>query len=166
MLLVVETSAQRRIIAVLDTTSLIGRALGKHVTGDTVHLPTDDGGEAAYRIRERRERPAIHVHYIYLDGHTLRQARINALRDSIMEAVEQGGDLGPLVERYTMDGNRTGELGWALADDFVPEFRDAVLAHAAGDLFRVDVPENKWYYVVYKDDPDRWVPEYDLVQVP
>lgn len=41
-----------------------------------------------------------------------------------------------------------------------------VLAHKAGEVFRVDVPENEWSYVVRREDPDRTVPVHELVRLP
>ena len=41
-------------------------------------------------------------------------------------------------------------MGWFLPGEMPLEFEKAVWNKSKGMIFTVDIPEKKWYYVVYK----------------
>lgn len=50
-----------------------------------------------------------------------------------------------------MDSNvNKGDLGWFSEGTMYKAFEDAIKSHKKNDLFEVDIPENRWYYVVLK----------------
>lgn len=97
---------------------------------------------------------AMRVSYVYLDGSQMRLDKINKLRQSIISDYERGITFAELANRYTMDGLKDGDLNWFDQGMMVKVFEDAILAHKKGDIFAVDIPDEKWYYVVLKTYDD------------
>ncbi|RYY65180.1 MAG: hypothetical protein EOO12_07660 [Chitinophagaceae bacterium] len=108
-----------------------------------------------YKLLKKDLFPEFHVSYIYLDGSQLPLARIDSLRQVIMNRYRTGTPFAELAAGYTMDGNSTGVLGWRREGTLVKEFETAVRQHRRGDLFTVDLPERNWYYVVLNTDDER-----------
>ncbi|HRG18959.1 MAG TPA: peptidylprolyl isomerase [Flavobacterium lutivivi] len=96
----------------------------------------------------------MRVSYIYLDGSKLDFKRIGELRYEIMTYFVNGEKFSDLADKYTMDGNKNGDLGWFEEGMMVKDFENAVKAHKKGDIFTVNIPEKKWYYVVLKTFDD------------
>ena len=96
----------------------------------------------------------MRVSYIYLDGSKIDLKRIAELRYEIMTFLANGKKFSDLANEYTMDGNKNGDLGWFEEGMMVKDFENAIKAHKKGDVFTVDIPENKWYYVVFKTFDD------------
>lgn len=121
-----------------------------------------DVGEIAYISYENLDKQFVHkvldryvgpihkVKYIYLDGTKLKMEEIDSLRNLIITEYSNGISFDDLHLKYNMDGGTTSELNWFCEDTMVKEFEDAVLEHKKGDIFKVDVPQNKWYYVTLK----------------
>lgn len=98
---------------------------------------------------------SMRVSYIYLDGNKLAVNEINKKREEIIKLYKKGKSFGELVAVYNMDGNSNkGDLGWFNEGVMHKTFEDAVKNHKKNDLFKVDIPENKWYYVVLKTYDD------------
>ncbi|KFF05421.1 peptidylprolyl isomerase [Flavobacterium reichenbachii] len=94
---------------------------------------------------------SMRVSYIYLDGSKLTINDINKQREQIIKLYKKGKSFGDLASIYTMDSNSNkGDLGWFNEGVMHKTFEDAVKGHKKNDLFEVDIPENKWYYVVLK----------------
>lgn len=129
-----------------DTTAAYQRLFAKSV-GDTIHY-----GDRIYKCLNVKKALFIRVSYIYLDGRQLKEASYrDSLRNHIIEQYRAGTPFTELHARYNMDGNsKGGDLGWFLEDYMVKPFSYAALLHRKQDIYTVDVPENKWYYVVLK----------------
>lgn len=98
---------------------------------------------------------AMRVSYIYLDGSKLTINEISEKRKEIIKLYKKGKSFGDLVTIYTMDSNpNKGDLGWFNEGVMHKKFEDAIKNHKINDLFVVDIPENKWYYVVLKTYSD------------
>lgn len=97
---------------------------------------------------------AMRVSYIYLDGSKLSNSEIDKLRKKIISAYKSGKPFADLANQYTMDLAKDGDLNWFDQGMMVQVFEDAVLAHKKGDIFMVDIPDKKWYYVVLKTFDD------------
>jgi hypothetical protein len=99
----------------------------------------------------------MRVSYIYLDGSKIDFKRIGELRYEIMTFYANGEAFSDLANEYTMDGNKNGDLGWFEEGMMVKDFETAIKAHKKGDIFTVNIPEKKWYYVVLKtfDDAEK-----------
>jgi len=98
---------------------------------------------------------SMRVSYIYLDGSKLSLNVINKKRQEIIKLYTKGKSFGELAAIYNMDGNSNkGDLGWFNEGIMHKTFEDAIKNHKKNDLFEVDIPENKWYYVVLKTYDD------------
>ncbi len=97
----------------------------------------------------------IRVKYIYLDGSTMTMDSLESLRQKIIHDLEAGVPFSELLH-YTQDHSPTGQLDWFCKGIMVPEFYEATLPRKAGDIFTVDIPERNWYYVVVKEDANRF----------
>ena len=94
---------------------------------------------------------SMRVSYIYLDGNKLTIKEINRKRDEIIKLYQKGESFGELANTYNMDGNiNNGDLGWFNERVMHKTFEDAIKNHSKNELFKVDINENKWYYVVLK----------------
>jgi hypothetical protein len=105
------------------------------------------------------------VTYIYIDGATYSLRSIDSIRTVIMSKYKSGTPVKDLVKEYTMDGNPTGDLGWFSENQMTPGFGAAVRQHVKGDLFTVDIPDKKWYYVVLKTYDDRMMKLWRVLRV-
>ncbi|MDF2454454.1 MAG: hypothetical protein K0R51_447 [Cytophagaceae bacterium] len=90
------------------------------------------------------------VSYIYLNNEKLTLEEIQELRTTIKKRLDTGESFENLAKEYSMDGNaeRGGDLGWFQKGQMVKPFEKAVISHKKNDIYFVDVPESKWYYVV------------------
>ena len=89
--------------------------------------------------------------YIYLDGAKLSTAQIDSLRKRILQQYSEGVPFSQLAAQYTMDDNPNGgDTGWFTEGTMVETFEKALKKHQVPEVFTVDVPRNKWYYVVKK----------------
>lgn len=103
------------------------------------------------RIVKTESIVAMRVSYIYLDGSKLTINDINKKREQIVKLYKKGKSFQDLVKIYNMDGNSNkGDLGWFNEGVMHKTFEDAIKNHKKNDLFEVDIPENKWYYIVLK----------------
>jgi parvulin-like peptidyl-prolyl isomerase len=108
---------------------------------------------------------ALRVSYIYLDGSKLSLNEINKLRPQIISQYKKGSKFSDLAKKYTMDGNLNADLNWFTEDMMVTEFVNAIKIHNKGEIFTVDVPENKWYYVTLKTYEDIEVSKISILKV-
>jgi hypothetical protein len=107
------------------------------------------------KIMQDREEELCKVKYIYLNGDKLSKSEIDSLRTIIVNRYNKGDDFETLVKAYTMDGNPTGDLPWFYKGMMAETFDNAVRPRKKGEIFTVDVSENKWYYVVLKDEDNK-----------
>lgn len=64
-----------------------------------------------------------------------------------------------------MDGNPNCDLGWFSEEMMDKEFSTAVKKHRKGDIFTIDVPDKKWYYVTLKPFDNRQVKIYKVLKI-
>ncbi|MBI5539351.1 MAG: peptidylprolyl isomerase [Bacteroidia bacterium] len=119
-----------------------------------------------YKIIESSSSLTFRVSYIYLNGDELTKMKIDSLRDVIIKKYNDGVSFKKLVKQYNMDNNKTfGDLGWFSEGMMVKDFETAVKKHRQNDLFTVDIPDHKWYYVVLKTFDDRVKSTLVILQV-
>ena len=68
---------------------------------------------------------------------------------AIREEDEVESDVGSLK------GLKDGDLDWFNEGIMVKVFEDEIKNHKKGDVFIVNIPKRKWYYVVYKTQDDK-----------
>ena len=89
---------------------------------------------------------------------------INKKRAEIFEKHKKGTSSDDLVREFNMDGNIKdgGNFGWINENDIDKTFASEVKKHKKGAVFKIDVPERNWYYVVFKlyDDQKKYLIQY------
>jgi parvulin-like peptidyl-prolyl isomerase len=118
-----------------------------------------------YKILFTSKIQAFRVSYIYLDGGKLSVKEIEQLRTKILEEYKNGNAFAILAKKYSMDNSKDGDLGWFSEGMMVPEFETAIKNHKQNDVFKVDVPDKKWYYVVLKTFNDKEVEELSILKI-
>lgn len=147
------------IIPEIDPSNESGFFNGKK-TGDVFN-----DGTLVYKVISSKKITAQRVSYIYLDGNKLSMEAINKSRKTILEKYKSGTPFSDLAKEYTMDSNKTGDLNWFTDGMMVPEFEKAVKKHKLNDIFTIDIPENKWYYVTLKTFNDKQFEELILLSL-
>jgi len=104
-------------------------------------------GKDIYKILYIKEIPQYSASYIYLDGTTLSQSKINSIRKKVLSRHKSGTPFSALIAEYNMDKNPKADNLIFTTGVMVPEFEKAVKEHAVGELYTIDVPAAKWYYV-------------------
>lgn len=132
-----------------DTTAVDQKLFSLKV-GDTA---TIEG--TYYKVIADTGNYTFRAQYIHLDGAVLTHAHIDSLRTLIQEQYAAGKSFEELNAKYNMDPNqKNGDTGPFTAGMMVKPFEDAVARHKKGDIFTVDVPDKKWYFVVRKTYDD------------
>ncbi|WP_161627186.1 peptidylprolyl isomerase [Flavobacterium subsaxonicum] len=99
------------------------------------------------------------VAYIFLDGSKLSEKEIADVREEILKKHKEGAAFKDLIKQYNTDGNPNSEYFSFSEKGIVPQFTAAVKSHNPGDVFTIDVPQKKWYYVVMRH-ADNLLPVY------
>jgi len=118
-----------------------------------------------YKIVDSSIQQEFRASYIFLDGSQYSKKEIDSIRVIILKKFNTGTYFFELVKEYTMDGNPTGDLGWFQAKAMEKNFELAVKQHKKGDVFTIDIPEKKWYYVTLKTFDDRKIKTLTLLRV-
>nr|WP_294937155.1 peptidylprolyl isomerase [uncultured Flavobacterium sp.] len=107
--------------------------------------------EYNFKILDKKPVFSFRVSYIYFDGSKLSVKEINNRRQDVLNKLKLKVPFAKLSDQYTMDNNQNGgDLGWFEEGTMVSEFEKAIKSHKKGDVFTVDMPDRKWYYVVLK----------------
>jgi parvulin-like peptidyl-prolyl isomerase len=125
----------------------------KAKAGEVIEQASNDKSTTyLYKAVEVKESEVDRVQYIFFDNAKTKKSRIDSLRAVIMKRLKGGEAFAVLAKEYSMDpsGKRGGDLGWYDRDLFAKGFVTAVRSHVKGDVFLVDLPAEKWYYVVRK----------------
>lgn len=122
-----------------------------------------------YKLIEKNEVEHHRVSYIFLDGHKKSLTEISNLQSDIIAKYKQGIPFENLAKQYSMDNNarRGGDLGWFAIGEMDPDFENQVVNsyHKVGDIFKVNIPSRKWYYVVLKTFDTMMIEERKLLKV-
>jgi len=122
--------------------------------------------DIVYKVLFSTKKKAFRVSYIYLDGSKLSVQEIDKIRTDILKDYHQKKDFVSLAKKYNMDGNKNGgDLGWFTEGMMVAEFEKAVEAQKINAIFKVDVPDRKWYYVVLKTFNDKEIKELSVLKI-
>lgn len=119
-----------------------------------------------YKLLEAKESREFRARYIYLNGDKLTKDELDSTRTLIIAKYNSGAEFTDLVKMFTMDGNtKGGDLGWFHEGAMVNEFETAMRDHKKGDIFYIDVVDNKWFYVTLKTHDDKVKRTFDLIKV-
>lgn len=121
--------------------------------------------EFTYKIIAAKNVRVFRVSYIYLDGSKLSLKEIEKSRMKIIEEYNRGSSFAVLAKKYTMDSSPDGDLGWFSEGMMIPDFENAVRNHKQNDIFKVDVADKKWYYIVLKTFGDKELEEVSVLKV-
>ena len=102
-----------------------------------------------YKIVEKRNSYLVRASDIYLDGNRISKPKIDSIRSVIILKYTNGTPYEDLIKQYNMDAEG-GDLGWIAEGTMAKEFETAVRDHLKGEIFSVDVPVSRWYYVAIK----------------
>lgn len=111
-----------------------------------------------YKTLTSKESEVHRVQYVFFDNNKLTKKRIDSLRAIVMKRIKAGETFETMASEYSMDtynSKRGGDLGWYDPQTMVAGFTVAVRSHARGEVFLVDLPAEKWYYVVRKSHDAR-----------
>lgn len=122
-----------------------------------------------YKVIDKYEIPYYRVSCVYLDGKTKTMDEINAIRQSVMSKYGKGYRFEDLAKQYSMDrsANQGGDLGWFTEGDMHPDFESAIIngSHQVDDLFTLDIPDTKSYYVVLVTEDKKLIEEAKVLKV-
>jgi len=121
--------------------------------------------ENTFKIIAANEVQIFRVSYIFLDESKISLKKINETRNKILKKYEKGISFSQLASQYTMDTTKDGDLGWFAEGMMVPEFESAVKQHKINDIFKVDIPERKWFYIVLKTFEDKKVNQFTVIKI-
>jgi hypothetical protein len=90
------------------------------------------------------------VSYIFLNNWIYSKSKIDSLRSVIFEKIKEGDSFYELASEYSMDGNakKGGDLGWFEERQMVDIFENEVKNHKLEEIYPIDIPDKKWFYVV------------------
>ena len=118
-----------------------------------------------YKILFETNINAFRVSYIFLDASKISLAEIEKLRTEILEEYKNGISFSNLANKYTMDNSKDGDLGWFAEGMMVPDFETEVKNHKQNDIFKVDIANEKWYYIVLKTFNDKPIREFTVLKI-
>jgi hypothetical protein len=118
-----------------------------------------------YKVIGVRKSFSQRVSFIYLNGDSLSSKQVDSLRRIIISKYRSGVPFTDLAKDYDMNGNSTGDLGWVAEDMLLREFSTAIKAHQKGEIFTIDIPAKKWYYVTLKTFDEREMKIYSVLKV-
>lgn len=145
-----ELSAQIITVSSDKDTTDISPTLYDKKPGDTFRLDAYD-----YKILDKTSYPEFRVSYIFLDGSQIASKTIDKLREEIINKYKNGTPFSDLANAYTMDSAPNGDVGWFKENVMAKEFELAIKQHNRNDIFTVDIPASKWYFVVLKTFDER-----------
>lgn len=117
-----------------------------------IELFVNDSINKDYRAKllEIRRETFFRVSYIAFDASKMPLVEINRLREKIIEKFKNKVPFSELVEEYTMESDKTSDTGWSSWGEFIPEFESEIPKHHLNEIFKLDAPRIKMYYIILK----------------
>jgi hypothetical protein len=127
----------------------------------------DSFGMQFYRLKvvALGEKELFHCRYIFINEFELDDGQAKKNQDLIVNKLSNGDAFEDLHAKYSMDKNlNAGDLGWIDPDHMAEGFRDALITHKNGDVFKCSDDSLGWHYVVeVTDEPKKINGHYVLV---
>lgn len=102
------------------------------------------------KVLDFRENYFYKSSYIFFDGRELSINQIDSLRRLVISEYKNGIGFKTLFFQYNMSTRESEIMDWINGNMLLDEFEIALNDHNLGEIFFVDVPEDKFYYVVLK----------------
>jgi hypothetical protein len=150
-----------------DSTSL-SQQIFRHKIGDIVSETSRETGIThMFKILAFDEIESFRVSYIFLDNERMGMQKVDSLRTLILARLREGDHFEALALKYSMDSNgkKGGDLGWFDSGMMVKEFENAVREHQVGDIFKVDINSEQWYYIVKKTFAPKMIQEATVLYI-
>jgi hypothetical protein len=114
----------------------------KHYTKTGIHFLA--------KVIKKEKQEFCRLSYILVQRKSMSSKELDKLQNEIISKYDRGSTILELVTEYNQDGNSTGELDWFSKGMMVPEFEKEVWNKDKGEVFKVNIPDRNWYYVVFK----------------
>lgn len=150
---------------IIEITSAIDNSIpAKKIISQGDENPVIEG-EYIYKLIDARKTFLLNAFYIYLDGNKFSVSQIDSVRKIIISKFNSGISFANLAKEFNMDGNPEPNLKSIAENYLVKGFSEAVKAHKTGEVFTIDVPDKKWYYVTQKTADDQETKTYSVLKV-
>lgn len=122
-----------------------------------------------YKVIEKTSTAHYRASVIFLDAKVKSLEAINYTRNSIISKYKRGVRFENLARNYSMDqsAKQSGDLGWITKGNLHPNLENAIFdgTHQVNDIFTVDVPETKAYYLVVITEAEKMIDEIKVLKV-
>lgn len=129
----------------------------------------DSPQKTYFKVIEKYEIPYYRVSCVYLDGNKKSIDDIKSIRNTVMSKYAQGYRFEDLARQYSMDrtAKQGGDTGWFTEGDMHPDFESAIIngSHQVDDMFTLDIPDTKSYYVVLVTENKKLIEEAKVLKV-
>ena len=146
----------------------LAKALFKLEKGQVKHEKSEYD-KTLYKILDKTTHSYYRVSYVFLEGNTYNLESINELRKTLILKYNNGVSFNDLANQYSMDNNanKGGDTGWFTLGEMHPDFENAIIAnaHALEDIYTVDIPSKKWYYVVLQTYLPKDITEIEVLKI-
>lgn len=148
--------------------TVLAKSLFKKNVGST-EVVEREFEKTYYKVVSKTTNTYNRVSYIYLDGSKYNMNDLNALRSQIMANYKDGAPFDFLAKRYSMDGGaeKGGDTGWFTKGKLDTALEKSLTnnSYALNDLYTVDLPETKRYYVVLKTHEPKEISELQVLKI-
>ncbi|SDZ92520.1 peptidylprolyl isomerase [Psychroflexus halocasei] len=120
-------------------------------------------GKIEYKVIAEAENKHYRINYIFFDGNKKSYEQIEEQREKMIKLLDSNYKFESLARQYSMDLNKYkgGDSGWFKFGSVMPDFGNAITntMYYANEVFRVDIPERDWYYLVKKSHTPKNIKE-------
>ncbi|SDS32801.1 PPIC-type PPIASE domain-containing protein [Formosa sp. Hel1_31_208] len=129
----------------------------------------DSPQKTYYKVIEKYQIPYYRASVVFLDGNKKSIEDINTIRQTVIARYNEGYMFADLAKQYSMDisAKQGGDTGWFTEGDLHPEFEKAIIEgnYNPDDIFTIDIPEIKAYYVILMTYERRLIEEVKVLKV-
>jgi parvulin-like peptidyl-prolyl isomerase len=147
------------LVSGIDTTAIDVELIATN-KGDVIDFDSDDKKvHFFYKTIVTTYVNSYRLQYIYLNTwkHTIEQ--VDSTRAVILKRASNGESFDKLAREYSMDVNASkgGDRGWFEQGRMQAAVEDSMKERKLNEVYTIDVPAYKWYYVIKKTHEPRVV---------